>query len=99
MGPREEIRLPVQKPSADQSDSVIYSIYNSVSGRFRWRRDGQSTVWAISEHTGGRVFALDREIDFHSISNQISRELRSQYSLGYKYTNTARAMANTAGYE
>jgi VWFA-related protein len=75
--------------AAHQSDSVVYSIYNSVRGRSNPRK-GRSTLRTLSQETGGSVFELDREINFQPIFDQISRELRSQYSIGYKSTNMNR---------
>jgi VWFA-related protein len=75
--------------AAHQSDTVIYSIYNSPSGRFRQRR-GLGTLRKFSEETGGGFYSVNSETDFESIFNQIGRELRSQYSLAYRSTNTAR---------
>jgi len=72
--------------AAHQTDTVIYSIYNSTS-----RRDGDpGTLRKLSEETGGGVFYIDSDRDFEEIFDQIGRELRSQYSLGYQSTNTER---------
>jgi VWFA-related protein len=75
--------------AAHQSDALVYSIYNSVDRRSN-RRKGRSTLRTLSQETGGGVFELGKEVDFRPIFDQISRELRSQYSLGYKSTNPSR---------
>jgi len=84
-----KLRLKDAIVAAHQSDSVVYSIFNSVRGRSN-RRKGLSTLRTLSQETGGGVFELDRDINFQPIFDQISRELRSQYSIGYKSTNTNR---------
>jgi VWFA-related protein len=74
--------------AAHQSDAVIYSIYITPPRGSRQRR-GLGTLRKLSEETGGGFYSLNSETDFNSIFDQIGRELRSQYSLGYKSTNTA----------
>jgi VWFA-related protein len=88
--------------AADKSDSVIYGIFNSVSGFFPYgRRGGRGrviyggggdigTLRKFSEETGGTTFVVNNENSFQKIFDQISQELRSQYSLGYVSTNTAK---------
>lgn len=73
--------------AAHESDSVIYSISNSLeSGGLLGRSNG--TLNKLSEETGGAVFAIRRNGDFKPIFDQIANELRSQYSIAYRSTNT-----------
>jgi Ca-activated chloride channel family protein len=44
----------------------------------------------ISEETGGKAFFPSKVTDIHSIVSEIASELRSQYSIGYFSTNSAR---------
>jgi VWFA-related protein len=67
--------------AAQQSDAVIYSISNAGDG---------GTLRKLSEETGGGVFFVERNGDFQKVFDQIARELRSQYSIGYKSTNTSK---------
>jgi VWFA-related protein len=82
--------------AAHQSDAVIYAISNDVRGIFPYgRRRGGSggdigTLKKFSQETGGATFVVSDEDSFEKIFDQIARELRSQYSLGYNSTNTAR---------
>ena len=46
--------------------------------------------WNALTETGGAVFFVERNGDFQRIFDQIARELRSQYSIAYKSTNTTR---------
>jgi VWFA-related protein len=86
--------------SALQSDTIIYAISNSVrGGLFPYgRRGGRGgfgsgdvgTLRKFSTETGGATFVLNNQNTFAKIFDQIAQELRSQYSLGYNSTNTAR---------
>lgn len=80
--------------AAHQSDAVIYSISNSGRGFFYHRGGGRGgdpgTLKKFSEETGGSTFFVDGKNSFRKIFDQIARELRSQYSLGYVSSNTTR---------
>jgi VWFA-related protein len=83
--------------SAHQSDTIIYAISNSVGSAFPYFRRGRSgfggdigTLRKFSSETGGATFVVNSEDTFQRIFSQIAQELRSQYSLGYLSTNTAR---------
>jgi VWFA-related protein len=67
--------------AAHKSDAVIYTISNGGdSGSLR----------RLAEETGGGSFRVRREGDFQKVFDQISTELRTQYSIGYYSTNPAR---------
>ncbi len=80
--------------AAHQSDAVIYSISNSSGGFFfgrgRARGGDPGTLRKLSDETGGSMFMLTNQNSFKRIFEQIAQELRSQYSLGYVSTNTAK---------
>ena len=85
--------------SAHQSDTVIYAISNSIrGGLFPYGRRGRGgfgggdigTLRKFSTETGGATFVVNNQNTFSKIFDQIAQELRSQYSLGYNSTNTAR---------
>src|SRR5262249_35025721 len=85
--------------AAHQSDTVIYAISNSVrNGFFPYGRRGRggfgggdiATLRKFSAETGGSTFVVNNQNTFEKIFEQIAQELRSQYSLGYYSTNTAR---------
>ena len=44
----------------------------------------------MSDETGGRTIVVRNEKNLEQAFDQISEELRSQYTLGYYSTNTAR---------
>jgi Ca-activated chloride channel family protein len=85
--------------AAHQSDTIIYAISNSFSGGVfpygRNRRTGSGggdigTLRKFSTETGGATFVVNNQNTFAKIFEQIAQELRSQYSLGYNSTNSAR---------
>jgi len=79
--------------AAHQSDAVIYSISNSGGGGFirgLGRNGDPGTLRKFSEETGGAMFFVDSKNSFKKVFDQIAQELRSQYSLGYVSSNTAR---------
>jgi Ca-activated chloride channel family protein len=83
--------------SAHQSDTVIYAISNSVRSFIPYGRRGRNvgggdigTLRKFSTETGGATFVVNNENTFGKIFEQIAQELRSQYSLAYNSTNTAR---------
>jgi Ca-activated chloride channel family protein len=44
----------------------------------------------IAEETGGKAFFPDKITDIHTVVSEIASELRSQYSIGYFSSNSAR---------
>lgn len=81
--------------AAQESDVIVYGIL-LVDRRF-YRSGGpgsdytgESTLRKMAEETGGRVFQADDNQELSRAFDQISEELRSQYSLGYSPTNAAR---------
>ena len=99
-----KLRLNEALVAAHRSDAVFYGIFNAASrGGFSTgpygRRPGTiniggggdiGTLRKFSDETGGTTFSLTRENSFEKIFSQIAEELRSQYSLGYVSTNTAK---------
>jgi len=67
--------------AAHNSNTVIYAISNGGnSGKMR----------KMAEETGGAFFRVREERDFDEVFSQIALELRTQYTLAYHSTNTAR---------
>jgi VWFA-related protein len=99
-----KVKLNEALVSAHKSDAVIYAISNAVTGFFPYGpyggRRGRGRVYGgggdigtlkkFSEETGGTTFVVSNQNSFQKIFDQISEELRSQYSLGYVSTNTAK---------
>jgi len=73
---------------AQSADAIIYSISNIIDGSQSGK--GPDTLRKLSGETGGAVFFIRRSTDFKGIFELIASELRGQYSIAYKSTNTAR---------
>ncbi len=74
---------------AQRSDTIIYAIGISDPGAYdiAWGRD---VLKKLSQETGGRAYFPSRVEKLQEAFDQITTELRSQYSLGYTPTNRAR---------
>ncbi len=77
--------------AAQKSDVIIYSI--DISDRAFYYRQGvgyggESVLRKLSEDTGGRVIRANNARDTADAFQQIGRELRTQYLLGYTPTNS-----------
>jgi len=64
-----------------KSNAVIYTISNGGNS---------GTLRKLAEETGGAFFRIRERGDFEKVFNQIALELRTQYSLAYHSTNSAR---------
>ena len=79
-----KVRLEEAVEAAQRTDTVIH-ILLVADPRF----GGNSGVaHKISEETGGRMIVVNSEKHLAEAFDQISEELRSQYTLGYYPTNT-----------
>jgi len=75
--------------AAQKADSIIYTLLISDS-RVAFG-NGEHDMKKLCEETGGRVIRVGNKIEkLRDAFNQISAELRSQYSLGYTPTNNKR---------
>jgi Ca-activated chloride channel family protein len=72
-----------------ESDVLIYAVgtydhYVSTEEELR----GPELLSEIASETGGRAFVLDDPGDMPAVANQIGKELRNQYVLGYRPAKT-----------
>jgi VWFA-related protein len=73
---------------AQRTDSIIYGIlfvdraFYGMGGY-----GGEGVLNKLSQETGGRMFRADNDRELGDAFQQISDELRSQYSIGYSPTN------------
>ncbi len=72
---------------AQRGEVTIYAISTNRSGL---SSRGDKVLKYLAEETGGRAFFPFEPQDLAATFQEISRELRSQYSLGYVSTNPAR---------
>jgi len=74
-----------------ESDLWIYAmgIYGPPAPALpEYTADGQKLLRALAEESGGRQFAVKSLLDLPVVAARISLELRNQYVLGYKPTNS-----------
>ena len=86
-----KVKLPEALVAAHQSDAVIYSISNRIGGFFGNQPNaGTETLKRFSLETGGTVFFVGGRSDLTEVFEEISDELRSQYSLAYVSSDPTR---------
>lgn len=81
-----KVRLEEAVESAQRTDTVIH-ILLVADPRFG---GNVGVAHKLTEDTGGRLIVVNSEKRLEEAFDQISEELRSQYTLGYYPTNTAR---------
>lgn len=83
IGSRQSIEGALR--AAQSANTILYGICYRTS-----KISGCSYLQSLAEPTGGRMFPVTPETPLASIFETIQEELRSQYSIGYVSTNTAR---------
>jgi len=85
-----KINLQKSIESAEKSDVIVYSIivsdpefYSLLGGTYH----GDSSIRKLDLETGGRTIRLKSIDEIGSAFDQIARELRAQYLLGYSPSN------------
>ena len=81
-----KLRLEEAIESAQRTDTVVHVLLVHDPG-YSWRPD---VAKKLSDETGGRTIEVSTEKRLNEAFDQISEELRSQYTLGYYPTNTAK---------
>lgn len=80
--------------AAQRTDTVLHFIiisdYMFYRGSGWGAATGEGVAKKMAEETGGRAILVRNENDLEKAFEQISEELRSQYTLGYYPTNKAR---------
>lgn len=86
-----KVRLSEAITAAEKSEAVVYSISNRVGGFFNVKGSGSpDTLRRVSAESGGTVYFVAGRSDLTQVFEEISQELRNEYSLGYVSTNTAK---------
>jgi VWFA-related protein len=86
-----KVRINEALIAAQQSEAVIYSISNRIGGFFDDHGSGDpETLRRFSLETGGTVYFVSGRSDMTEVFSQIADELRSQYTLAYSSSNSAR---------
>jgi VWFA-related protein len=77
--------MPGAIRAVQAANTIVYGIcYRNA------KISGCSYLQSLAEPTGGRMFPVTADTPLSAIFETIQEELRSQYSLGYVSTNTAR---------
>jgi Ca-activated chloride channel family protein len=77
--------------TAQKTDTVIYGVGSNSTELFGSQKDrGNKFMKRLTEETGGRLFLPLKIEDLTKSFLEISEELRSQYTLAYRSTNTKR---------
>jgi VWFA-related protein len=75
---------------AQRTDAVIHVLLITVRSGFGFGGGNAGVGKKLAEETGGRMIEVNNEKDLQRAFDQISEELRSQYTLGYYSTNGTR---------
>jgi VWFA-related protein len=80
-----QLRLKDAIEAAQKSDSIVYVLLCADRGFYGgFGYSGDSDMKKLTQETGGRVIEVGNKMDkLRDAFEQISRELRSQYNLGY----------------
>lgn len=81
-----KVRLEEAIEAAERTNTVVHVLLVHDPG-YGWRPD---VAHKMAEQTGGRVIEVSSEKHLQEAFDQISEELRQQYTLGYYPTNGAR---------
>jgi VWFA-related protein len=79
-----KLKLQDAIEAAQRTDTVVHILLVAADG------GDQNVARKLSEETGGRMIVVRTEKNLEQAFDQISEELRSQYTVGYVPTNKAR---------
>ena len=79
-----KLRLQDAIEAAQRTDTVVHVLLIAADG------GDQGVARKLTEETGGRMIVVRSEKNLEQAFDQISEELRSQYTVGYVPTNKAR---------
>ena len=86
-----QLKLADAIEAAQKSDSIVYVLLcadRGFYGGFGVGYSGDSQMKKLTSETGGRVIEVGNKYDkLKDAFDQISKELRSQYNIGYSSTN------------
>ncbi len=85
-----QLRVKDAIEAAQKSDSIVYVLLIADRGFYGgFGYSGDSEMKKLANETGGRVIEVGNKFDkLKDAFEQIARELRSQYNLGYTPTNS-----------
>ncbi len=87
------MKLDEAVEAAQKADVIVYGVL-FADPEFYYRRGqgyfGENVLKKMAEETGGRLVRVERGRDLPAAFEEISQELRSQYSLGYVSSDARR---------
>jgi len=85
-----QLRLRDAIEAAQKSDSICYVLLLADRDFYGGSYSGAGDMSKLTKETGGRMIEIGNKVDkLRDAFEQISRELRSQYNIGYTSTNKA----------
>src|SRR5579862_7476489 len=85
-----KLRLEDAVEAAQRTDTVVHILLIGDTGHFNLGGGvNEGVARKLTDETGGRTIVVRSEKNLRDAFNQISEELRSQYTIGYYPTNTA----------
>lgn len=86
-----QLRIKDAIEAAQKSDSIVYVLLCADRGFYGFGGySGEGDMKKLTQETGGRVIEVGDKFDkLKDAFEQIARELRSQYNVGYTPTNSA----------
>ena len=85
-----KVKLEEALEAAQRTDTVIHILLIADPRQYFGFYHGDSVARKLAEETGGRSISVRNEKHLEEAFDQISEELRSQYTLGYYPANPAR---------
>jgi VWFA-related protein len=87
-----KLRIHDAIEAAQKADSIVYVLLCADRGFYGFGGySGEGDMKKLTQETGGRVINVGNKMDkLRDAFDQIARELRSQYSVGYVPTNRAK---------
>jgi VWFA-related protein len=86
-----QLRLKEAIEAAQKADSICYVLLIADRDFYGGSYSGAGEMSKLAKETGGRMIEVGNRVDkLKDAFDQIARELRSQYSMGYTPTNTVR---------
>lgn len=83
-----QLKLADAIEAAQKSDSIVYVLLCADRGFYGFGYSGDSQMKKLTSETGGRVIEVGNKLEkLKDAFDQISKELRSQYNIGYSPTN------------
>jgi VWFA-related protein len=83
-----QLRLRDAIEAAQKSDSICYVLLLADRAFYGGAYSGEGDMAKLTKETGGRMIEIGNKVDkLREAFDQIARELRSQYSIGYTPTN------------